>query len=629
MQARRIKGPHRHQVVISHDFTQKKAHRIFLPSTLILLLALGPSFLFGYISPLFSEESSDSQANLARRYDAVTVKGEKLEGLQGLSISSFRLYACRAGRFQPIPFQIDERDQEGEYVLPLGRLAGEDIDQGLLDYNDELVFMAHDAADRASEGPAGVEGVDQWVEIELLDPLASSQKAWVYLCHFPLTPPPGSDIDYVHYDPDQEQIFSDHYLLGYRKGMSLYTDLHYPDGKGGYGPDLMDRLKIRIQVKFLFNVFKINKSEEDMRADVVAWKDGPVRVLRDVQNYVRIMFRLSSPSVFSVTAYYSKYMYTPLRVTVPFDLKWVFNHFGVSDWHWLFYGDLPGLAGGMMYTNRNLQGFPIATDKPLDWYEKNVDTRYLVWGYATKEKVGTWFCNLLIPDATFQFTHCYLNLDKSGEYPPEDFGGEIGGGAMMNWKNVDPALWALIIPGTYVLGLETFFAPPGLKPEGVQEWRNIREFPVQTMLRRQYPAPSEISGKTATKQEWLEPEKARKGLKIMALDIHGKQIPLYDPKLHFGHMKATGLDVAIGQDLTSRKWHSIPLEDISTIDHHIGTKDPITGMERPLMARITTKTGKVLNLISCKCCTLSGYRPDGKQVSYLLTELKGWKTAAP
>ena len=213
------------------------------------------------------------------------------------------------------------------------------------------------------------------------------------------------------------------------------------------GPDLLDRVKVRIVVKFFFNILKVRKTEEDFRAEVVAWKDGPVRALRNVQNYVRVLFNLSSPSVFSVSEYYPYYMFTPLRVTVPFDLKWVFNRFGISDWYWYFYGDLPGLEGGTFYSNRNREGIPISVDHSMGWYNHRFDTSGLVWGYATKEGAGTWFCNMIIPDSAYQFVKLHLNIDRTGSYPPEDVPGEVAGGAMTSFKSIDPFLWDSISKG--------------------------------------------------------------------------------------------------------------------------------------------------------------------------------------
>jgi hypothetical protein len=565
--------------------------------------------------------------SLGRRYDAVVIRGEQIEPFLEAPISGLRLYAFQGGSFVAVPFQVDERDPEGEYVFPAGPKTSEDTDRGLFDYNDELVFLAGDTGDRAPEGPSGLPGLRGWAEIQLSDPLAVSQRSWVYLCGFAGEPPPLSDRDYVRYVPDSEQVFTDHYGLGYRKGMSLYSDLFYPDGRGGYGPDVLDRIKVRIKVKFLFNVIHVNKSEDDFRAEVVGWKDGPVRVLRNVQNYVRVLFKLSSASVFSVTEYYPWYMYTPLRMTIPFDLKWVFNKFGISDWYWYFYGDLPGFQGGTLYTNRNPQGIAITPDHPASWYREHVDLSHLLWGYATKEGLGTWFCNMVLPDCAYQFAKCYLNIDPAVSNPPEDVPGELGGGAFMNFKDVDSGLWQFMAPGIYTIGLETFFAPGGLRPEGVPEWTNIREFPIQADLERfrspRY-GPAAGGGKERPK-----PGPAAQGQVVIMTDLRGRQTRLCEARIHIGDMEATGWEYVIGQEIGTGKWWRIYFNEIKSMEQSLGPRDPVTLMEHPMVARITRRDGSFVSLMGCKSCVLSGSREDGRKEGYPCSGIARLEFLAP
>ncbi len=551
---------------------------------------------------------------------AAEIRGDAITVVEGTPIASLRLYAARNGLVQVIPFQIDERDPEGRYVVPEGPRACQDTDKGLFDYNDELVFMAADAGDRVSPQLLP-QGVDAWAEIEISDPLRPSDRAWVYLCAFKGQPPPLSPIRYVHYRADKEQIYSDHYKIGYRPGYSLYSDLFYPQGDGSFGPDLMDRIKIRIEVKFLFSVIRVHRNEDDFKAQVVGWKEGPIRVLRDVESYVRVLFKLSSPSVFAVTEYYPYHMYTPLRLTIPFDLKWVFSKFGISDWYWKFYGDLPGLEGGLMYSNRNLKGVPITSSQ--DQSGQNFDTKYLVWGYATKEGVGTWFCNLVIPDPGYQYVRCYLNIDQRHAYPPEDVPGEVAGGALVNFKDVDPFLWTFLSKGTYELGLETFFPPPGFPPEGVEEWLEIRQFPLMALVSRSQGTKASLV-ETEAKTDAVDqgPDSGgQKGFVVRITDISGRSVTLSDVAFHIGSVLTTPRYFVIGQDIDRRTWHRIDFEEMKTVETCYRDKDPVTGMKRPIIARIAKKDGQVIEIMACKPCSLSGLEPNGRKVFYWATQI--------
>jgi len=313
-------------------------------------------------------------------------------------------------------------------------------------------------------------------------------------------------------------------------------------------------------------------------------------------------------------------MYTPLRLTIPFDLKWVFNKFGISDWYWYFYGDLPGLKGGTMYSNRNPQGFPISPEHPMSWYREHIDQNYLIWGYATRPGAGTWFCNMVLPDTTYQFVKLHLNIDEGSSNPPEDVPGEVAGGALMNFKDVDPGLWLFMAPGTYTIGLETFFASPGLEPPQVPEWTNIRAFPVQADVTRRAFSPA---GQAAPREaEKGGPGLCQGGQAVVITNLQGRQTRLCDAKFHIGDMQATGWDYALGQEVGTRKWFRVDFHEMQRLEQVLGAQDPITGMEHPMMARITRRDGSRLELMGCKSCVLSGCLPDGRKQGYLATEIR-------
>ncbi len=126
---------------------------------------------------------------LDRRYDPVIVPGDLLPCLWGLPIDDLRLFFYDNGRYSVIPFQVDERDPEGRMVFPQGKVASRDADNGLFDYNDELVFMAKDTGGRGPE-KGWVELGSGGMEILVSDPMDHSKKGWVYFVHFAENAPP-------------------------------------------------------------------------------------------------------------------------------------------------------------------------------------------------------------------------------------------------------------------------------------------------------------------------------------------------------------------------------------------------------------------------------------------------------
>ncbi|MBI3726482.1 hypothetical protein HY251_21370, partial [bacterium] len=91
-----------------------------------------------------------------------------------------RALACREGKLVPIRFQVDARTPQLNYAWTSGEEATKD--RGRIDDDDEIVFMARDAGDRASPALLDLPGT-QRQEVELQDP--SGGRAWVYLVAWP------------------------------------------------------------------------------------------------------------------------------------------------------------------------------------------------------------------------------------------------------------------------------------------------------------------------------------------------------------------------------------------------------------------------------------------------------------
>src|ERR1700687_331098 len=82
--------------------------------------------------------------------DVVRITGSDLAAFNGVAIERVGVLACASDACRPIPFQVDERDAEGRWVLDQGPEPTQDEPPGLIDDNDVLLFNAEDAGDRAA-----------------------------------------------------------------------------------------------------------------------------------------------------------------------------------------------------------------------------------------------------------------------------------------------------------------------------------------------------------------------------------------------------------------------------------------------------------------------------------------------
>jgi len=158
---------------------------------------------------------------LTRSIDPLEVPGSAVLNMTGAELSRLRVLSSRNGKLAPIPFQIDQKNAENDWVwsaipeaprgfndetsLPAASrkdLVHDDQDppgKDIFDTNDVVVFLVKDAGDRDREAVLHL-GAKRLVELEIADPVDQG-KGWVYLAWFESDAPALSDIRYVRYEP--------------------------------------------------------------------------------------------------------------------------------------------------------------------------------------------------------------------------------------------------------------------------------------------------------------------------------------------------------------------------------------------------------------------------------------------
>ena len=191
------------------------------------------------------DSGPDVPGGLARVEDPVVMLGAQIPGLSEVSAGDVVAFAREGGAWVQIPVQVDERAIQ-DFCEIYGKSSGQWTNSpacktdlvitGLfytdtttfmgadpeptLDDDDELVFMARDAGDRAGvwSEPAGVVA-GSGVELELAD---GGDQAWVYLFEREDAGlDPGAGEDYVSYDFALENgvdYLSNYDLYGYNCG---------------------------------------------------------------------------------------------------------------------------------------------------------------------------------------------------------------------------------------------------------------------------------------------------------------------------------------------------------------------------------------------------------------------------
>ncbi len=296
---------------------------------------------------------ADRARTLTRTVDPIVLIGEQTRQVNGHPVDAYGLFAYKQGKWNMIPFQIDEKTKEGEFAFEVWLNGKEKHDDQLLDANDEIIFMAADLGDRPEDRywPDLAVGC---VEIVATDP-DDGGSAYAYLFAFD-GEAPKSPVDYVDFHLDKGEIETVDYVVGDdpKAPLSIGKVKIKPEF-GGKGQDVADRLKIRVDATSALNLFELHRTEEDFKVEVVGYTDGPVRVIRHTRAWQVLFWNIPSPSSYQTSVYYRNQMQFPITVDVPFDVSMFFRDVTLR----VSVDTPPDVPGRRYYNNHNPKGVAI------------------------------------------------------------------------------------------------------------------------------------------------------------------------------------------------------------------------------------------------------------------------------
>lgn len=409
---------------------------------------------------------------LTRFHDPVIVETAGLASLRDHQTTNYRLFSSRSGTLVPIPFQFDQRDDEGEMVLP----AADEPPDFAFDDNDELVFMAKDTGDRVSL-EALPAGNDSAAEIEVKDTVDGGV-GWVYLVHFSEHPPAPSPEVYATFDSALNQARSLFYTIDYAPGRNYFTAVRISAAAGGNGQSLVDRMTVDVNPTFsmLLTSWSPHFTEESFAVSTDGLKNGPVRAIRRVRQSLDLgKFFPEIPSGTTYTYYYFSSFTTPSKFSIPWlplKLLRAFRFAGVSE--------LGEHAIGMEYRDgANPQGLRFDGSR-----HSNVETNRDHEWYALSAAEGTCLHVFVIPEKWRKWGIARGTVFRDGDVPegeatPDHAGREYAVGySLLNMTNLRE-------PGTYDMNLAVIFLPNRYRPgDEVQPLAMVNR-PLRTEVRVQ------------------------------------------------------------------------------------------------------------------------------------------------
>jgi hypothetical protein len=428
-------------------------------------------FILTFSLPTFAEEARARP--LDRRMDPVLIEGEWLQTFLGTRLEALRLFRYRDGKVEAIRFQVDERTPEGDWVLPHGKKNNGSEGNGLLDEQDILLFMAGDAGEQARPD-APLQGASSVTEIKLEDPVDAG-RAWVYLAAYTTEPPPRCPLpDYVRYNYETEEVTttSSYYRFiiteeGLHTGFSDVGAI-LPEA-GGDGKNRMDRMKTRIEVRFFFNLIPLSLHEEMLGQDVVAYITGPIRVIRRLEQFLKLPLGLRGMTSLTDLHLYENITIVPAEANVPKGVDKV-----ISSAHIWFGADLSPQAIGSLFRNsENLE--PLIIDGRMSEMEKHFSTQQDSWRVLYGHG-GAMLMRAVFPPEyaeILEFRQRYVD-DISVVEPPERYEGSIGV-VQTEVATRNPKA------GRYNVLMEVYF-PPNYRPGDEAGCLNVRDHPLQIRI---------------------------------------------------------------------------------------------------------------------------------------------------
>jgi hypothetical protein len=412
-----------------------------------------------------------TQKNLKRKSDPIVITGEQLAQLTGLNPENIRLYAAgRGGALEPIPYQIDERDPNGDMVFTFGPKKSKDPDPDF-DENDELVFMAKDTGARVDR-KAWPKDALKCVEIEVADPLDGS-RAWAYAFAFD-SPPPRSTVVYASISKDSMKIMTPNFNTQFCKDAPIaFCGIALTPAGGGDGLNYIDRLKVRATVTpKLLNVC-FERSENDFASELIAFINGPVRVIRRTNNMMMLFGKIPSPgSVVDNVYYYDQFIF-PTVINVPLDMGTFLREmkFRVTTDH-------NRRAIGKRFVNsNNPHGTTIDGKMSPEEKKLNLDPyKWMIIHGTEPGKRGGWLNRIFYDEGIKAQPYLYYMDDANKLDPPESDPGQIGniGYDIRYMETLKKGIWRLT---SYMYNI------PDYHPGAEKPYLNILDHPLKITVK--------------------------------------------------------------------------------------------------------------------------------------------------
>lgn len=226
----------------------------------------------------------------------VIIKPDRLPALEGKAITELSLVSLKQGSFKPIPYQIDEINEDGSvHIEGVDSLAlkveGADSELSgkpqVFDSNDEMLFMLRDAGEKKTDKDPYAGG-KMIAEIEVIS--IDNRRRYVYVVQGALL---KSEQAYVRYSASLGRVETDKYSLKVNdKNAIIWDEFQFFSFQGKHPQQPIDTLKVGVRANVIpLGFVPVYLHNGHLKATPLAEKTGPIRAIttyRQTLSYLRV-----------------------------------------------------------------------------------------------------------------------------------------------------------------------------------------------------------------------------------------------------------------------------------------------------------------------------------------------------
>jgi hypothetical protein len=268
---------------------------------------------------------------LARIHSApVVLQGLKIKAVTHYPLAMYRLFKTDTdGKAVAIPFQIDEINEWGDYVLPEGGKVTANTGNGIFDLQDELAFMGDDVGEPKAPTSWTFAKPALIFEIKLtskgLNPAGAIDGA-VYVGIYFQNPPQLASKNYVNFNRKSAEVVTSRYRYGFDQKnwlVSRRVEMLKKGSERDKEPEFIPLLEsttffMRADLKYFLTVEANHRS---INSDLEAYKIGPVRTIVRVSFYYTFLKLNFELGMYTEISFFSNAVYLPTILYNPLDGK--------------------------------------------------------------------------------------------------------------------------------------------------------------------------------------------------------------------------------------------------------------------------------------------------------------------